>query len=68
MDLNINNYDLEDILNLFKIPTNFNEAHLKQAKKMVLKTHPDKSGLSPEYFLFYSKAYKVLYSIHTFKN
>jgi hypothetical protein len=68
MDLNINNYDLEDILNLFKIPTNFNEAHLKQAKKMVLKTHPDKSGLSPEFFLFYSKAYKVLYSIHTFKN
>lgn len=68
MDLNINNYNLEDILKLFKIPMNFLEADLKQAKKIVLKTHPDKSGLSPEYFLFYSKAYKILYSIYTFKN
>lgn len=68
MDLNIDNYDLEDILKLFKIPLNFGESHLKQAKKIVLKTHPDKSGLSPDYFRFYSKAYKILYSIYTFKN
>jgi hypothetical protein len=68
MDLNIDNYNLEDILNLFKIPYDFGEKHLKQAKMIVLKTHPDKSGLKSEYFLFYSKAYKVLYSIYTFKN
>jgi hypothetical protein len=68
MDLDINNYNLDDILNLFKIPSNFTESHLKMAKQIVLKTHPDKSGLSSEYFLFYSKAYKTLYSIYTFKN
>jgi hypothetical protein len=68
MDLDINNYNLDDILNLFKIPANFTESHLKMAKQIVLKTHPDKSGLSSEYFLFYSKAYKTLYSIYTFKN
>lgn len=68
MDLDIDNYNLEDILHLFKIPTDFDESHLKAAKKIVLKTHPDKSKLDPKYFLFYSKAYKVLYTIYTFKN
>ena len=67
VDLNIDNYDLEDILNLFKIPANFTEDHLKTAKQVVLKTHPDKSRLAPEYFIFYSKAYKMLYSIWEFK-
>jgi len=68
LDLNIENYELNDILNLFKIPTNFSEIQLKDAKKIVLKTHPDKSGLPPEYFRFFSKAYKVLYNIWEFKN
>ena len=67
VDLDINNYNLKDVLNLFKIPLQFNETHLKQAKQVVLKTHPDKSGLPPEYFIFYSKAYKMVYSIWEFK-
>ena len=67
VDLDINNYNLKDVLNLFKIPIQFNETHLKQAKQVVLKTHPDKSGLPPEYFIFYSKAYKMVYSIWEFK-
>lgn len=33
MDLNINNYDLDDILNLFKMPKNFDEEDIKRAKK-----------------------------------
>ena len=57
-DLNIDNYDLNDILALFKINADFDENDLKAAKKIVLKTHPDKSKLGPEYFLFYSKAYR----------
>ena len=32
-DLNIDNYDLNDLLNLFKLDKNFNEEDLKQAKK-----------------------------------
>jgi hypothetical protein len=68
LDLNIENYDLNDILKLFKIPHNFDETDLKNAKKIVLKTHPDKSGLRPDYFRFFSKAYKVIYDIWIFKN
>jgi len=68
LDLNIRNYDLEDITNLFRIPINFNKEDLKNAKKVALKTHPDKSRLDKKYFLFFSKAYKVLYSIYEFKN
>jgi hypothetical protein len=67
MDLNIDNYNLDDILNLFGIPKDFNEEHMKNAKKIVLKTHPDKSRLHPDYFRFYSKAYKKLYFIWEFK-
>jgi hypothetical protein len=68
MDLDINNYNLDDLLKLFRIPSHFGESDLKKAKQIVLKTHPDKSGLPSEYFLFYSKAYKTLYGIYIFKN
>lgn len=68
LDLNIDNYDLNDILNLFKIPLDFDENDLKKAKKIVLMTHPDKSKLHADYFRFYTKAYKTIYSIWEFKN
>jgi len=68
LDLDIENYELNDILNLFKVPVDFDESHLKNAKKIVLFTHPDKSGLLPDYFRFYSKAYKKLFLIWEFKN
>ena len=64
LDLNIHNYDLNDLLNLFKMPFHFKEEDLKSAKKIVLKTHPDKSKLDKEYFLFFSQAYKYLLKIH----
>ena len=67
LDLDINNYNLQDILSLFKIPLNFTESDLKQAKSVVLKIHPDKSGLDPDFFRFYSKAYKMLYSVWEFR-
>ena len=68
IDLEIDNYDLSEILALFKIPTNFDSNHLKVCKKQVLKMHPDKSGLPKEYFLFFNKAYKILYTIYKFKH
>ena len=64
MDLDINNYELADILNLFKIPVLFNDKHLREAKVVVLQMHPDKSRLPKEYFLFFTKAYKMLYEIY----
>ena len=68
MDLNIENYDLDDILKLFKINSDFGVNDLKRAKQKVLQTHPDKSTLHPDFFRFYLKAYKKLYYIFEFKN
>jgi hypothetical protein len=66
-DLNIDNYDLEDLLNLFHLNYEFNEDELKMAKNRALKTHPDKSGLKKEVFLFFMKAFKMIESIYDFK-
>jgi hypothetical protein len=67
LDLNLDNYELEDLLSLFKLPYNFNEEQLKSAKKLVLQTHPDKSKLPQEYFFFFSAAYKMLFGVHNFR-
>jgi hypothetical protein len=64
LDLDIRNYELRDILNLFKLPAVFTEAHMREAKLTVMRTHPDKSGLDKEYFLFFSKAYKILHEVY----
>mgnify|MGYP001259173710 FL=1 len=66
IDFNINNYNLDDILNLFKLDKNFTINDLKNAKKYVLMLHPDKSGLDKEYFLFYTKAFRVINNIFEF--
>ena len=68
LDTNIENYGLCDILNLFQIPAAFNEEHLKHAKRIVLKTHPDKSPLPKEYFLFFTKAYRILHRIYSMRH
>jgi len=67
LDLNIENYDLNDLLKLFKLSPTFGVNELKQAKKQVMLTHPDKSKLPKEYFIFFVKAYKYLHYIYDFK-
>ena len=62
--MDIRNYELRDILNLFKLPAVFTESHMREAKLTVMRTHPDKSGLDKEYFLFFSKAYKILHEVY----
>lgn len=68
LDLNIDNYNLPDILALFKLPTTFNKEDLKRARLAVLKTHPDKSQLPNEYFLFFTKAYRIVHQIYTIRH
>ena len=63
LDLNIDNYSLHDLLDLFHLPPQFDMDDLCNARKIVMKTHPDKSGLPKEYFLFFSKAYKLLHAL-----
>ena len=58
LDLNIDNYTLNDLYNLFNVPfqngtSYLGEPSLKTAKQIVLKMHPDKSQLDSKYFLFF---------------
>ena len=67
-DFNIDNYELSDLLNLFKITHNLTKDELKKAKQMVLSSHPDKSRLSSDYFIFFKRAYERVLQIYIFKN
>lgn len=69
LDLDLDHYSLEDLYHLFNINDGYlTEESLKYAKQIVLKMHPDKSRLDSKYFLFFSKAYKRLFSIYEFQN
>lgn len=68
LDLDIDNYDLSDLLGLFQLDIGYGETDLARAKRLVLKTHPDKSRMDSKYFLFYGKAYKILYQLWKFRN
>jgi hypothetical protein len=68
LDLDLEHYSLTDLYRLFNIEGTLDEPNLKNAKQIVLKMHPDKSRLESKYFLFFSKAYKRLYSIYEFQN
>jgi len=59
-NLNIHMYKLNELLDLFGLSYDISIDDLKRAKKVVLMTHPDKSKLSPEYFLFYKKAFDII--------
>lgn len=61
-NLDIQTYNLDELLNLFDLTYEFDVEQLKRAKKKVLFLHPDKSKLSSEYFLFYKKAFDIVYA------
>lgn len=64
VDLDIDNYNLEELLNLFNLDYHFTESNLKDAYKIVYKLHPDKSKLDKKYFLFYMKAIKIIRNLY----
>lgn len=70
LDLNIENYSREELYKLFGFRTSafLTEENMKEAKKIVLKTHPDKSRLDNKYFVFFGKAYNKLKDIYEFQN
>lgn len=59
-NLDIHMYKFNEILEMFGLSTSITVDDLKRVKMIVLKTHPDKSGLSPDYFLFYKKAFDMV--------
>ena len=69
LDLNIDSYSREDLFNLFGLKNmNLTEDVMKECKKIVLRTHPDKSRLDEKYFIFFSKAYQKILGIYEFQN
>lgn len=68
LDTDIGNYNLKDILCLFKIPADFNESDLRRAKRTTMKTHPDVSSLPSDYFRFFCAAYRMLEQIYEFRH
>lgn len=69
LDLNIDNYSLEDLFNLFNISDrSLDESAMKQSKQIVLKMHPDKSRLDPKFFIFFKQAYTRLFEVYEFQN
>ena len=63
-NLNIHQYSFKELLELFDLSNTISVEDLKRAKKKVLMTHPDKSRLPSEYFLFYKKAFEIIYSFY----
>jgi len=70
IDLNIENYSREELYKLFGLKNTaiLTEENMKEAKKIVLKTHPDKSHLDDKYFIFFGKAYNKVKEIYEFQN
>lgn len=67
-NLNIQSYNFKDILHLFHLDYTISLDDIKNAKKKVLMMHPDKSKLPPEYFLFYKKAFDIVYNYYKDSN
>lgn len=70
LDLNIDNYSLDDLLNLFNITAGetIDENTMKKSKQIVLKMHPDKSNLDSKFFIFFKQAYSRLLQVYEFQN
>lgn len=68
LDLDLNNYDLDDVLNLFNLNHEFTYKDLKSAMKIMHKVHPDKSGLDTKYFIFFKEAYSILLGLYKHRN
>ena len=64
-DIDFSKMDLENLLSLFYLtsPT-ITLKDVKQAKSITNKTHPDKSHLPSEYFIFYKNAFSIILELY----
>jgi hypothetical protein len=69
-NLDIHQYSLHDLFHLFEIPSTIEirQEHIRLAKQKVIMSHPDKSGLPPEYFIFYKKAFEMIVRYYESQN
>ena len=64
-DINFSKMDIEHLLFIFNLtsPT-ITLKDLKQARSITNKTHPDKSRLPSEYFIFFKSAFKIILELY----
>ena len=69
-NLDIRQYSLDDLFHLFEIPSTIEirQEHIRLAKQKVIMSHPDKSRLPPEYFIFYKKAFEMIVRYYESQN
>lgn len=63
-NLDLKNYSLDELLDLFQLDYNMTTYDLNRARKTVLMLHPDKSKLPPEYFIFYKRAFEKIVELY----
>lgn len=68
LDLRLENYTFDELTKLFSISKELTLEDMKIAKRVVMKIHPDKSGLNKNIFHFYYKAYRFLRSIYEMRD
>jgi hypothetical protein len=68
MDLNLENYNLNKLLELFNIEGELTEIKIKVARKKVLALHPDKTRDRDTYiyYEFFTKAYNKLVDVYSY--
>jgi hypothetical protein len=60
MDLDIAHYSYDDLRALLELPSPYTKEQWKASMSVVKQTHPDKSGLDKEYFIFFRRAHVLL--------
>lgn len=70
VSLDLESYTLDDLARLFGLCDlkSVGQSDMKAARKVVMMTHPDKSGLDKSYFQFFAKAYERLSNVVDFAN
>ena len=67
LDLNLNNYELFDILHVFGVPYDYTDHHLRNAYQKIEQINSARSQLQPEIPIFYEKSFIIIECIHKFR-
>lgn len=60
IDFDINNYNFNDLLNLFNLSTDYTKEQLENAKNILIKIHPNNSHCDKKYYDLFLQAYNII--------
>tara|TARA_A100001011_G_scaffold386775_2_gene463284 strand:- start:256 stop:1719 length:1464 start_codon:yes stop_codon:yes gene_type:complete len=67
LDLNLENYELFDILHVYGLPYDFTDHHIRLASSKLDQINSAKHQLDPEIPIFYHKSFVIIECIHKFR-